>query len=182
MNTTVAVYDTKPYDRESLASVEGAEMIDWRFLAFRFGAIARVTVENVPAASPLVSHSWRARRFEQAATAFRLPTTRKIANERYPSPDFRGPVYCRLPHAPARRGSSTDRAAQGRAGLREDPQGLRRISARDDPIGHRLVAVGRHVVVPGDSSARHGCGYHLRFARLAPGEEVDRDCMVRSGY
>ncbi len=35
MNATDAVYDTKPYDRESLASVEGAEAIDWRFLDFR---------------------------------------------------------------------------------------------------------------------------------------------------
>jgi D-lactate dehydrogenase len=37
MQTTVAVYDTKPYDRESLASIEGAETIDWRFLDFRLG-------------------------------------------------------------------------------------------------------------------------------------------------
>ena len=37
MSTTVAVYDTKPYDRESLARVEGAETIDWRFLDFRLG-------------------------------------------------------------------------------------------------------------------------------------------------
>jgi D-lactate dehydrogenase len=37
MSTTVAVYDTKPYDRESLARVEGAETIDWRFLDFRPG-------------------------------------------------------------------------------------------------------------------------------------------------
>ncbi len=36
MNTTVAVYDTKPYDRESLAR-NGAETIDWRFLDFRLG-------------------------------------------------------------------------------------------------------------------------------------------------
>ena len=35
MNTIVAVYDTKPYDRESLTRVEGAETIDWRFLDFR---------------------------------------------------------------------------------------------------------------------------------------------------
>ena len=35
MSTTVAVYDTKPYDRESLARVRGAETIDWRFLEFR---------------------------------------------------------------------------------------------------------------------------------------------------
>jgi D-lactate dehydrogenase len=35
MNTTVAVYDTKLYDRHSLASVENAETIDWRFLDFR---------------------------------------------------------------------------------------------------------------------------------------------------
>jgi D-lactate dehydrogenase len=35
MNTTVTVYDTKPYDRQSLARVEGAETIDWRFLDFR---------------------------------------------------------------------------------------------------------------------------------------------------
>ncbi len=35
MSTTVAVYDTKPYDRESLARLEGAETIDWRFLDFR---------------------------------------------------------------------------------------------------------------------------------------------------
>ncbi len=35
MSTTVAVYDTKPYDRKSLARVEGAEKIDWRFLDFR---------------------------------------------------------------------------------------------------------------------------------------------------
>jgi hypothetical protein len=37
MSTTVAVYDTKPYDRQSLARVEGAEMIEWRFLDFRLG-------------------------------------------------------------------------------------------------------------------------------------------------
>ena len=35
MPTTVAVYDTKPYDRESLGSAEGAEPIHWRFLEFR---------------------------------------------------------------------------------------------------------------------------------------------------
>ncbi len=34
MSITVAVYDTKPYDRQSLAS-EGAEAIEWRFLDFR---------------------------------------------------------------------------------------------------------------------------------------------------
>ena len=37
MKTTVAVYDTKPYDRESLTRVEGADAIDWRFLDFRLG-------------------------------------------------------------------------------------------------------------------------------------------------
>ncbi len=37
MKTTVAVYDTKPYDRESLTHAEGAEAIDWRFLEFRLG-------------------------------------------------------------------------------------------------------------------------------------------------
>ena len=37
MKTTVAVYDTKPYDRESLARVAGAEAIDWRFHEFRLG-------------------------------------------------------------------------------------------------------------------------------------------------
>ena len=37
MQTTVAVYDTKPYDRESLTRVAGAEAIDWRFLDFRLG-------------------------------------------------------------------------------------------------------------------------------------------------
>jgi len=37
MPTTVAVYDTKPYDRESLGSAEGAETINWRFLDFRLG-------------------------------------------------------------------------------------------------------------------------------------------------
>jgi len=36
MNTTVAVYDTKPYDRESF-SREGADTIDWRFLEYRLG-------------------------------------------------------------------------------------------------------------------------------------------------
>ena len=35
MPTTVAVYDTKPYDRESFGSAEGAEAINWRFLDFR---------------------------------------------------------------------------------------------------------------------------------------------------
>ncbi|MGA2259050.1 MAG: 2-hydroxyacid dehydrogenase [Thermoguttaceae bacterium] len=38
MPTTVAVYDTKPYDRESLGSAEGAEAINWRFLDFRLEA------------------------------------------------------------------------------------------------------------------------------------------------
>ena len=37
MKTTVAVYDTKPYDRESLTRVAGADAIDWRFLDFRLG-------------------------------------------------------------------------------------------------------------------------------------------------
>ena len=37
MKTTVAVYDTKPYDRESFARVAGADAIDWRFLDFRLG-------------------------------------------------------------------------------------------------------------------------------------------------
>ena len=37
MKTTVAVYDTKPYDRESFARVAGADAIDWRFLEFRLG-------------------------------------------------------------------------------------------------------------------------------------------------
>ena len=37
MKPTVAVYDSKPYDRESLARVPGAEQIDWRFLDFRLG-------------------------------------------------------------------------------------------------------------------------------------------------
>jgi D-lactate dehydrogenase len=37
MKTTVAVYDTKPYDRESLTRVAGADAIDWRFLEFRLG-------------------------------------------------------------------------------------------------------------------------------------------------
>jgi D-lactate dehydrogenase len=35
MRTSVAVYDTKPYDRESLTRVAGADAIDWRFLDFR---------------------------------------------------------------------------------------------------------------------------------------------------
>jgi D-lactate dehydrogenase len=37
MPTTVAVYDTKPYDRESLGNAEGAAAIEWRFLEFRLG-------------------------------------------------------------------------------------------------------------------------------------------------
>jgi D-lactate dehydrogenase len=37
MRATVAVYDTKPYDRESLTRVAGADAIDWRFLEFRLG-------------------------------------------------------------------------------------------------------------------------------------------------
>jgi D-lactate dehydrogenase len=37
MKTTVAVYDTKLYDRESLTRVAGADAIDWRFLEFRLG-------------------------------------------------------------------------------------------------------------------------------------------------
>jgi D-lactate dehydrogenase len=35
MSTTVAVYDTKPYDRRSLANADDAKMKDWRFLDFR---------------------------------------------------------------------------------------------------------------------------------------------------
>jgi D-lactate dehydrogenase len=38
MPTTVAVFDAKPYDRESLGSVSGAEAIHWRFLDFRLEA------------------------------------------------------------------------------------------------------------------------------------------------
>jgi D-lactate dehydrogenase len=37
MKTTVAVYDTKSYDRESLTRAAGADAIDWRFLEFRLG-------------------------------------------------------------------------------------------------------------------------------------------------
>jgi D-lactate dehydrogenase len=37
MKTSVAVYDTKPYDRESLTRAVGADAIDWRFLDFRLG-------------------------------------------------------------------------------------------------------------------------------------------------
>jgi D-lactate dehydrogenase len=36
-NTTVAVYDTKPYDRASLSRAAGAERFAWRFLDFRLG-------------------------------------------------------------------------------------------------------------------------------------------------
>ena len=35
MSTTVAVYDTKPYDRGSLARAQGAETMEWRVLDFR---------------------------------------------------------------------------------------------------------------------------------------------------
>ena len=35
MSTTVAVYDTKPYDRISLTREAGPDQIDWRFLEFR---------------------------------------------------------------------------------------------------------------------------------------------------
>lgn len=45
MKTTVAVYDAKPYDRQSLARVDGAEEIDWRFLEFR------LCPDTVPAAA-----------------------------------------------------------------------------------------------------------------------------------
>lgn len=37
MSTTVAVYDTKPYDRVSLAGAGAGESIDFRFLDFRLG-------------------------------------------------------------------------------------------------------------------------------------------------
>jgi len=37
MNTTVAVYDTKPYDRECLARTAGAGAIEWRFFGYRLG-------------------------------------------------------------------------------------------------------------------------------------------------
>src|SRR5262249_19311035 len=37
MKTSVAVYDTKSYDRESLTRFAGADAIDWRFLEFRLG-------------------------------------------------------------------------------------------------------------------------------------------------
>lgn len=37
MRTTVAVYDTKPYDRESLTRAADARAIEWRFLDFRLG-------------------------------------------------------------------------------------------------------------------------------------------------
>lgn len=37
MTTTVAVYDARPYDRESLGRAGGAEAIHWRFLEFRLG-------------------------------------------------------------------------------------------------------------------------------------------------
>ncbi len=37
MTTTVAVYDTKPYDRDALTRAVSADVIDWRFLEFRLG-------------------------------------------------------------------------------------------------------------------------------------------------
>jgi D-lactate dehydrogenase len=37
MTATVAVYDTKPYDRDALKSAAGPDAIDWRFLEFRLG-------------------------------------------------------------------------------------------------------------------------------------------------
>lgn len=38
MKTTVAVYDTKPYDRESLKRMPGTEALDWRFLDCRLSS------------------------------------------------------------------------------------------------------------------------------------------------
>lgn len=37
MRTTVAVYDTKPYDRDSLLRADADGAIEWRFLDFRLG-------------------------------------------------------------------------------------------------------------------------------------------------
>ena len=41
---TIAVYDTKPYDREYLTQAPGAERVAWRFHEFRLSA------ETAPAA------------------------------------------------------------------------------------------------------------------------------------
>jgi D-lactate dehydrogenase len=55
MNTTVAVYDTKPYDRESLTRVEGAEAINWRFLDFRLGPDTAHAADGAQAACVFVN-------------------------------------------------------------------------------------------------------------------------------
>jgi D-lactate dehydrogenase len=55
MNTTVAVYDTKPYDRVSLTQAAGAEQIDWRFLEFRLGPNAVLAAAGAQAVCVFVS-------------------------------------------------------------------------------------------------------------------------------
>ncbi len=55
MTTTVAVYDTKPYDREALARAEGADQIDWRFLEFRPGPDTTLAASGARAVCVFVS-------------------------------------------------------------------------------------------------------------------------------
>lgn len=55
MTHTVAVFDTKPYDRASLTRVAGTEQIDWRFLEFRLGPNAVHAAAGAQAACAFVN-------------------------------------------------------------------------------------------------------------------------------
>ena len=45
----IAVYDTKPYDREYLAQAPGAERVAWRFHEFRLSAETAPTAKGIAA-------------------------------------------------------------------------------------------------------------------------------------
>jgi len=53
--STVAVYDTKSYDREFLLSADGAKGLDWRFHEFRLNFDTAVTADGADVVVPFVN-------------------------------------------------------------------------------------------------------------------------------
>lgn len=55
MKTTVAVYDTKSYDRESFARIAGADALDWRYLDCRLNPDTAVAASGAQAVCAFVN-------------------------------------------------------------------------------------------------------------------------------
>src|SRR6187551_3519099 len=98
--TTVAVFDTKPYDRESLLRVAGADGIDWRFLEFRLGPETAHAAHGARAACVFVNDEAGREVLEQlAASGVRLLTLRCTGFNRVDLPAARelGLAVTRVP-------------------------------------------------------------------------------------